>query len=41
MAQAGGHVDAVAFPQDALPKRHRKQKAEQQEAAPEAPQAQS
>jgi hypothetical protein len=39
-AQAGGHVDTVAFPQDAMPKRRRKQKAEPQEPAPEVPQAQ-
>ena len=40
-AQAGGHIEAGAFPQDAMPKRRRMQKAEPQEAAPEPPVAQS
>ena len=33
-AQAQGHLAAVAFPQDALPQRRRRQQPERQEAAP-------
>ncbi len=40
-AQAQDHVAAVAFPQDAKPKPRRKQKAQGQEATPEAPVAES
>ena len=34
-AQAQGHVAAVAFPQDAMPKRRRRQQAQPQETAPQ------
>ena len=34
-AQAQGHVAAVAFPQDAMPKRRRRQQAQRQETAPQ------
>ena len=34
-AQAQGHVPAVAFPQDAMPKRRRRQQAQRQETAPQ------
>jgi site-specific recombinase XerD len=34
-AQAQGHVAAVAFPQDALPKRRRRQQAQRQETTPQ------
>ena len=38
-AQAQGHVAAVAFPQDAMPKRRRRQQAQQSEAPSDQPQA--
>jgi len=38
-AQGQGHVAAVAFPQDALPKRRRRQQAQQSEAPSDQPQA--
>ncbi|HPD17958.1 MAG TPA: hypothetical protein PLE19_23725 [Planctomycetota bacterium] len=34
-AQAQGHVQTLAFPQDALPKRRRRQQAQPQETAPQ------
>jgi len=34
-AQGQGHVAAVAFPQDAMPKRRRRQQAQPQETAPQ------
>ena len=34
-AQAQGHVTAVAFPQDAMPKRRRRQQAQRQETTPQ------
>jgi len=40
-AQAQGHVAAVAFPQDALPKRRRRLQAQRQETTPQETQATS
>jgi len=34
-AQAQGHVQTLAFPQDALPKRRRRQPAQPQETTPQ------
>ena len=40
-AQAQGIVETVAFPKDAMPKRHRKQQANQEGATPDAPETAS